>query len=789
MSSPVALKPDSYGWSYDNATTAAMSWPQRTDAFCLSSARDPLPRACPITWSAQETDTSLTGVACSPANGVSWRVNVALFPEEIGGETIWVETRRFTPLSATPPLRMEMPFFMGVAAAEVPDIVIPGCWYGDNHPDDGRHGHITYPRGFGDHHFFRLDATTTPGIAFSSRGSRWAIAWEKGWPSQPATDTAHIGSVGYRRDPVAGWSCVFSYPSLQSPHTYRRLMQPPGPPESCYRPYAANEEIVLTFFHFPVSANEAPVTRMVRHAFRNEEAKPRVKLSPWFSSREAAFLGLEVVEAEHWREGMGYQHKGRNTDVGHGNGPIPDIYTGWCGGTIASLAADALENSSECGEEVRRRVPLLRQHAAEQDAFFIAHARNVHGMPRSSFRDDPTNPRWCPSAHFMHLVKPERDVHIRCPLECLLFLALLAEAEAARGIPPVKARMDFIASGLRVVLGSLRSDGELPLVYDDASGAPSLWQGSTQGGWAAVLAMAAGLFQTTNTSFADHCREAAVRVGTYYADKAAASGRFCGGVPDAGFAPNAEDPWLLLCAFAKLHELTGDARWLGPWKQTADYFATWCYSHEVRFDPDTPLAQQKFSSFALPINSACNTFLCMWPVIAVPWLYQLSALTGDAFYARLAAAFMIQGTQMIDRGDGAIYPRKGAQSEQWYPTNHNSFGRHRERITKGDFWVDSVAFPRFAYAYAYADIVRRFGSLTVFPATRELVSLEAAEVRAVEWTLTSVTLELANPHPFELDLVVRILGQDTPVQRVLLPAHSSARTYNFPISYIHECRS
>jgi hypothetical protein len=245
---------------------------------------------------------------------------------------------------------------------------------------------------------------------------------------------------------------------------------------------------------------------------------------------------------------------------------------------------------------------------------------------------------------------------------------------------------------------------------------------------------------------------------------------FYGGVPDAGKAVNVEDPYLHMMAHAALYEATRDERWLRHWRHAADFFCTWLFTYDVEFPAHTPLAEFKLSSFGLPINSVCNTFLCMWPIIGTQYLYELSALTGDWYYAARASEFFVQSCQMVERGDGKVSKMPGGQPEQWYINNQNNLGQHRDSFTKGDFWVDSVSYPRFCALASYAHLMRKFGNVTIDPKTKAVVALENVEVVAAQFDAGKISLRLRNPNEFPLDLRLVSLGIGGTTQTLYLGA-------------------
>jgi uncharacterized protein YyaL (SSP411 family) len=204
-----------------------------------------------------------------------------------------------------------------------------------------------------------------------------------------------------------------------------------------------------------------------------------------------------------------------------------------------------------------------------------------------------------------------------------------------------------------------RADGNLGSIHDAHTGDVRSWAGASGLTWVAALAEAAPLD--------DRYLAAAERAGDYYA--AYVTDEFiCGAPEDVDQAPTSEDGYAALIAYLALHRRTGEARWLDLARRSADWMLTFRYTYNVGFPPRTPLATHGFATRGADQASPSNQHLHAYGLVCTAEMLELSAATGDPYYAERAAETLACFRQMLPLEDGQLNGYRGMVTERYYQT-------------------------------------------------------------------------------------------------------------------------
>jgi hypothetical protein len=559
-------------------------------------------------------------------------------------------------------------------------LTVPGLFYGDNDLTSDR---VEYPRGMARDWCSRADGSPCPGVhlAGASRGHAAFLERDRAEiAGVPTGVEGHWDVVG------VGWThqdgaraARFTVPAQEEPQTYRSAEVLFGP--TVPRLHApAGARVRFRIHHFVTPGGRAGYHRAARAmAVRGRPAA----LDPGRARiAGTARLFAGCMRDAHFWPGVGFQHRN----------DLKEVHSGWSGGLAAA----------EAGLVWGAAAPdsLLFHQAEEMGDFICGTGLSPLGYFMAEYREEPERSgqyRWCPHVYW----GKAKGLHVRHAAEGSLFLARLLRREAAAGRARPAWRKALYAN-LEAAARDQRDDGALPIELDPATGQVLDWEGSTPGTWAGTLAMGAALAeQDGDAARARRWRDAAERAAAHYAERYVHAERFFGGPYDAHRAPNMEDAYLLLIAFAELYRATEDGRWLAATRACADHLLAWRYTYDVEMPPGTICRQQGVSTYGTSPASARNRHLQNWDTVAALPLADLSAWTGDPGYRQAAVDHLVQSCQLVERGDGALGIPLGGQSEQWYATEFHWFGSFGH-YAKGNLWKVSVVLPKAGFLTAAA---------------------------------------------------------------------------------------
>ena len=132
-----------------------------------------------------------------------------------------------------------------------------------------------------------------------------------------------------------------------------------------------------------------------------------------------------------------------------------------------------------------------------------------------------------------------------------------------------------------------------------------------------------------------------------------------------------ETAFPLLIAGLDLHEITGEAYYLGQAERAAYYLASWQWHYSIGYPPGTPAADMHYDTFGGTSVSVQHHHLDPWAaLIALGWL-RLSRATGKSIWRERATAAWCQATIGVSDGSlvlkGVVRPA-GGQDEGFYHT-------------------------------------------------------------------------------------------------------------------------
>ena len=145
-----------------------------------------------------------------------------------------------------------------------------------------------------------------------------------------------------------------------------------------------------------------------------------------------------------------------------------------------------------------------------------------------------------------------------------------------------------------------------------------------------------------------------------------------------------ETAWPFLNGSLSLYRLTGDARHLERAEKAAVYFTSWMFFFDGVYGPETDIAKHDWHTTGGTAVSAEHQGIDPWGSIAVPDLEELSELTGDAKWRRIAGLMWANAMQCITTRLGEFYHGQqrpvGSQSEACFQAR---FTKYRPVIEAG----------------------------------------------------------------------------------------------------------
>jgi hypothetical protein len=588
-----------------------------------------------------------------------------------------VQAIELTAAAAAPGLLLDVR-----AVPELPDplewLTVPGLFYGDNDLSSDR---VDYPRGMKRDWSSRADGSPCPGVhlAGASRGHAAFLPGDRArMAGIPTGVEGHwdVLGVGWVHAPSGPRAIRFTLPCQEEPQAYRTPdhLFPPCTPRL---DLPAGAGIRFEVHHFVTPGGRGGYHRPARAmAVRGRPASleaGRARIAG------TAQLFARCMRESHFWPGVGFQHRN----------DLQEVHSGWSGG-FAAAEAGLLYGAAAPD-------PVLYQQAEVMADFISTTGVSPLGYFMAEYRQEKGDPRWWPHVYW----GKAKGLHLRHAIEGSFFLARLLRREAAAG----RARPTWrkaLLQNLDAAVRDQRRDGAFPLELDPATGEELDWEGATPGAWVGALAMGAALGAAEgDISRTGMYLDAAERAGAYYLEHHVRAERFFGGPYDAHRVPNMEDAYLLLGAYAELHRLTQDPRWLEAAVLCADHLLAWRYTYDVEQPPGTVCRQQGVSTYGHAPASVRNRHVQNWDTVAAPALADLSTWTGDPWYRQAAIDHLVQSCQLVERGDGALGIPLGGQSEQWYATEFHWFGSFGH-YGKGNLWKVSVVLPKAGFLTAVA---------------------------------------------------------------------------------------
>jgi hypothetical protein len=551
-------------------------------------------------------------------------------------------------------------------------LVLPALWYGDNEAWNGR---AAYPKGLDRDWGFTADGSSCPGVVWTTPRASYAVTTGDSvrFPvDRPGLDDVlGVGFAGMGKRPQA----VFTFPAQQVPQSYpwgRKLRKARTPRLD----WKKGRTLSLVFRHQSGKPDRSFHSKVWRSLYGLRAKK--IRYSPERSKLlQTAGLFTHCLKKSHFIRGKGFSHR-------H---DIPEIFTGWCGGFAAAYAA--LVWGDRTGDREFRAMGetmcdyLCREGLSPSGIFYSENARGL----------------WLQKVYW---AKAD-GLHMRNASEGSCYLALALEHESARGFGrPLWKKA--LKSNLDAVLGLQRGDGAIPHEIEGRTGKPVSWTGATSGAWVGALAIWARMEE--DPALGRRYLAAARRAGDYYLKNYVERERYIGGPYDTYMAPNMEDPYNLLLAYAELYETTGGKKWLGAARRVADHLLSWRYLYDVRFPDRTVCRKNRVRTAHMSPASVSNKHIQNWDTLADGYLRRLSAWTKDPLYADCALQHLAASTQLVQKGQLPKGIPFGGQSEQWYATDFNWFG-NCGNYSKGNLWRITVALPKAGFLISLEDWLGR----------------------------------------------------------------------------------
>ncbi|GDY14054.1 hypothetical protein LBMAG53_29320 [Planctomycetota bacterium] len=245
----------------------------------------------------------------------------------------------------------------------------------------------------------------------------------------------------------------------------------------------------------------------------------------------------------------------------------------------------------------------------------------------------------------------------------------------------------------RVLRGTLEAalrlqlaNGRHPQIYDVVAGTVRRADGAGGLLWIPAMHRALPLF-TDDPGFQDRLRASMRHAGDAYAADVEA-GYVVGAPEDVSLAPTSEDGYNAVMAYAALHDLDGDARWLRLWRLAADWTLTWRKAYNVRFDRRNVLGAGGLRTVGGDFASSNNNHLHVYGCNCIGDLIRLSEITGEPHYCERALDHVAFTSQLLCAVDGQWNGQRGMLTEQFYTTDWSIWGAwdpSQHHVQKGTY--------------------------------------------------------------------------------------------------------
>lgn len=551
-----------------------------------------------------------------------------------------VEHRGEVPTEAAIRVRAVLP-----ASDEAPWWLVPGAFYGENRPigcdrlfprfevgGDDPAGMVS------DHWEFRADRAATPAVlAWAGPGGVALIG--------PETTGVGMTGIGLAHDAATGVASVhLTFPFREGPVSYAGSGTPLPPETTTYR-WSPGERISLRFAVYAMGPDRHAYAPILRE--EHERGRAGSPLRPWVGIEEAAELAAEGLYRWHYSEpGVLLETVGFDREVSGRDGLSVDrqaMHVGWVSGipwAHALLAHARRRGTPDTGAAAAEVIDFICENLSPSGTFWGVWYQE-HGWSQS----------WSPTKHALHS---------RTLAEAALFLVRSLELGAdVRAAHP--GWVTALRSNLDAVVARQREDGNLGSAHHAQTGEVLSWEGAAGLTWVAAL-VEAERWDDDGTYLA-----AAVRSGEHYAQFV--DREFIHGAPeDVDLAPTSEDGYVAVMSYVALHRRTGEARWLDLARRAADWMLTFRYAYNTRFAEGTLLDVYRFATRGADNASPSNQHLHAYGLVCTAELAELSAATGDPYYAERAAETLACFRQFIARFDGDFNAYRGMASERYYQT-------------------------------------------------------------------------------------------------------------------------
>ncbi len=539
------------------------------------------------------------------------------------------------------PRRAGLRFEGTVIDAVQPNWLIPGLFYGENRRPDNRR---VYPRWdpaggdadelVSDAWSFRADRSALPAVF--CRGERATVAlW--GDEHGPLGEQG----LGFRGDGRSA-SIWLDAPYREEPIVYAA----PGEGRAAdarYHTWQPTETVSLRFAAFAGPPAAHAYDAVVREAYAS--LRDHHPLRPWLAPADAASLAAQGLLRWHYRPQHAalFETAAFDREALGERGDRPHMHVAWVSG--APWAAALLAYGRRATET-----------AAVMAATAVLDKISAGLAPCGAFWGE-----WRLDRGWSHGWNPGGQLHARTLAEATLFLAraLAAERRAGADHP---AWESAVRSNLEFVTSVQRADGNCGAYYDPQTGAVSGWDGAAGLGWVAALAEGAALLGERRWL------AAAERAAAYYA-RFVEDELIYGAAEDVHLTPTSEDGYQAVIAYVVIHAATGAARWLDLARRAADWMLTFRYAYNVRFPPQTLLAQYDFRTRGADQASPSNQHLHAYGLICLPEMLALWRATGDDHYFERTRDNLACFLQFVARHNGDFNAYRGMVSERFYQTD------------------------------------------------------------------------------------------------------------------------
>lgn len=138
-----------------------------------------------------------------------------------------------------------------------------------------------------------------------------------------------------------------------------------------------------------------------------------------------------------------------------------------------------------------------------------------------------------------------------------------------------------------------------------------------------------------------------------------------------------ETAYPFLSSSLALHRITGDRKYLERAEKAAAYFLSWMFYFDVLYGAETDFAKYDYHTIGGTTVGAEHQGIDPWGAILVPELFELSELTGDAKWRRIARLTWANAVQGITTRMGQIIRGRqrpiGSQNEAFMQARFNKY--------------------------------------------------------------------------------------------------------------------